>query len=477
MTQFIASCPSSCVVCSEEVTLCQGLTYILAAPATTKALIVTDGKITSIESFNLFLLLNITLLRLSSNGITDIKENAFNGLTDLRTLLLDHNQISSSSITDNTFSELQKLQMLVLSNNALSCIYGTWFKNMKSLIRLHLQRLDLSNNFISFIEKSVFQGLPELEEMDLSRNRLTVIPDAFSPLTQLNLLSLDQNPWDCSCKLGDLAFFLRNYVNSSARMLKNANSMDCRTSKDPSVGNVLDLSEANCKPAPHNSNGILKNKRRNYGRDIALVAVFSFLGAVGLTCLVLAFFNWKLQQGKANEHTSENCCCRTLDESQCGHEPRNYLTKGYCNCHLTQENETKVTSVVGSSREMPLLQENSHQATEEADTKSIGLETQLGGIHRENAHRQSGSFLCLNCRLVQSCPEEPSGPKVVANEAGVLTTHFLREVTKPRNLTQKRDLQTTGLEELPYYNKGGFFSWKILQVYYYFSLRSAMVRH
>ncbi|XP_077680761.1 leucine-rich repeat-containing protein 53 [Eretmochelys imbricata] len=468
--QLIPSCPSSCLVCTENVTLCQGLTYIPAAPGTTKALIVTDGNITSLESFDLSLLVNITLLRLSSNRITDIKENAFNGLRDLKTLLLDQNQISSSSISDNTFSELQKLQVLVLSNNALSSIYGTWFKNMKGLMRLQLngnqitnltessfgtacldslRSLDLSNNFISYIEKNAFQHLPQLKEMDLSQNRLALVPDMFSPLPQLILLSLDQNQWNCTCKLCDLAFFLRSFVNSSIRLLKNANDINCRASKTPTVHNVLELTEANCNSDPQNFTAILKNKKMNsYWRDVTLVAVLCFVGAVGLTCLVLALLNWKLQQGKANEHTSENCCCRILDESQCGHEPRNYLIEGSCNCHLPQENEIKVTSVVGSGREMPLLQENRHQATEKADTMSIGLDTPLRSIQRENEHKKSGSFLCLKCRMVESCPQEPYESMPITNEAGALTKDFHRRVTKPSTFEQWEDLQTTVLQEL-----------------------------
>uniref|UniRef100_A0A8C4VV64 Uncharacterized protein n=1 Tax=Gopherus evgoodei TaxID=1825980 RepID=A0A8C4VV64_9SAUR len=427
--------------------------WVESAPVTTKALIVIDGNITSVESFNLSLLFNVTLLRLSSNRITDIKENAFNGLRDLRTLLLDQNQISSSSISDNSFSELRKLQVLVLSNNALRNIYGTWFKNMKDLMRLQLngnqitnltdssfgtaclhrlRSLDLSNNFISYIEKNAFQHLPQLKEMDLSRNRLTLIPDTFSHLPQLILLSLDQNQWNCTCKLCDLAFFLRSYVNSSTRLLKNANDINCRASKNPAVHNVLELTEANCNSDPQNFTVVLKNKKINsYWRDVILVALFCFVGAVGLTCLVLALLNWKLQQGKANEHTSENCCCRTLDESQCGHEPRNYLTEGACNCHLTQENEIKATSIVGSGREMPLLQENRHRATVKADALSIGLDAPLRSIQRANEYKKSGSFLCLKCRMVESCPQEPCETMSITNEAGSLTKDFHRSITKP----------------------------------------------
>uniref|UniRef100_K7FHR1 LRRCT domain-containing protein n=1 Tax=Pelodiscus sinensis TaxID=13735 RepID=K7FHR1_PELSI len=468
--QLITSCPSSCLVCSENVTLCRGLTYIPAAPPNTKALIVMDGNITSVESFNLSFLFNITLLRLSSNRITDIKGKAFNGLRDLRMLQLDQNQISSSSIRDHTFNGLQKLQVLALSNNALSTVYGRWFKNMKGLVRLQLdgnqitdltdssfgtacldslRSLDLSNNFISYIEKNAFQHLPQLKEMDLSRNRLALIPDTFSPLTQLILLSLDQNQWNCTCELCDLAFFLRNYVNSSNRLLRNANGINCKASKNPAVHNVLELNEANCNSHLQNITAILKNKKMNsYWRDVTLVAVLCFVGAVGLSCLVLALLNWKLQQGKANEHTSENCCCRTLDESQCGHEPRNYLTEGYCNCHLTRENEIKVMSIVGSGQEMPLFQENRHQETVQADSMSTGLVTSLRSIQGENEYKKSGSFLCLKCRMVESYPQELYETTSITNEAGALTKDFHRRVTKPNTFEQWEELQTTVLQDL-----------------------------
>lgn len=187
---------------------------------------------------------------------------------------------------------------------------------------------------------------------------------------------------------------------------------------------------------------------------VSLMNLIFVTGAVGLTCLVLALLNWKLQQGKANEHTSENCCCRTLDESQCGHEPRNYLTEGYCNCHLTQENEIKVTSIVGSGREMPLLQENRHQATVKADSTSIGLDTALTSIQRGNKYKESGSFLCLKSRVVESCPQEPDENMSRTNEAGVLTKGFHRRVTKPSNFELWEDEQTTMLQELSKNDKG-----------------------
>lgn len=271
-------------------------------------MIITDGSITSVEGFNLSFLLNATFLSLSTNGIKAFNDDAFLGLRTLKTLLLDQNQISSFSITYSTFHELQKLQVLVLSNNVLSTIYGTWFKNMKDLIRLHLNGnqltsinadsfemanlgnlriLDLSNNFINSIAKRAFHGLPQLMEIDLSRNRLALIPDTFSPLGQLKLLSLDQNWWNCTCKLYDLASFLRQYVNSS-KILRNPENMNCTASENPLVTNLLQLTKINCKSALKQPSRIFKKGRKKYGRDIALVALFSFVGNDSLNKVLLA---------------------------------------------------------------------------------------------------------------------------------------------------------------------------------------------
>lgn len=148
-----------------------------------------------------------------------------------------------------------------------------------------------------------------------------------------------------------------------------------------------------------------------------MVSLF-ITGAVGLTCLGLVVFNWKLQQGKSNEHTSENLCCRTFDESLCAHEARNYHAKGDCNCHLTQESEIKVMSIVGSRKEMPLSQENSHQAT--LSSESTALDGSFRNLKGKD-HGADSAFFCLDGRLLQTGCSEPPGMMAAFNEAGVVT--------------------------------------------------------
>uniref|UniRef100_A0A4X1UHG9 Leucine rich repeat containing 53 n=2 Tax=Sus scrofa TaxID=9823 RepID=A0A4X1UHG9_PIG len=454
MLRLVAACPASCAVCTKDVTLCHQLTYIVAAPVTTRALIITDGYLSSIESANLSLLFNLALLSLSRNSIEDVREDALYSLAKLRTLLLEHNQISSSSLTDHTFSRLHSLQVLALSNNALRTLRGSWFRNTRGLTRLQLdgnqitnltdssfggthlhslKHLDLSNNFISYIGKDAFRPLPQLQEVDLSRNRLAHMPDVFTPLKQLILLSLDKNQWSCTCDLYPLARFLRNYVKSSTHKLRNVKDLSCQpsTRSVAAAKSVLRLSETNCDSKAANLTLVLKDRSPLFpGQDVALLTVLGFAGAVGLTCLGLVVFNWKLQQGKANEHTSENLPCRTFDESLCDHEARNYHAKGYCNCHLTQENEIKVMSIMGARKEMPLLEENSHQAV--LASEPTALDRSFRNLKGKGRGADS-TFFCFGGRLLQSGCSEPPGNMAAFNEASLLTRYCPKRVEKLRN--------------------------------------------
>ena len=276
---------------------------------TTRVLIITDGSLSSVESTNLSLLFNLALLSLSRNGIEDVQEDALHGFSKLRTLLLEHNRISSSTLTDHTFSKLRSLQVLVLSNNALQTLRGSWFRSNRGLTRLQLdgnqitnltdssfggtnlhslRHLDLSNNFISYIGKDTFRPLLQLEEVDLSRNRLAQMPDVFTPLKHLILLSLDKNQWSCTCDLYPLARFLRNYIKSSAHKLRNAKALHCQppTAAVAAAKSVLRLSDTNCDPKASNLTLILKDRSPLLpGQDVALLTVLGFAGMPGRSVL------------------------------------------------------------------------------------------------------------------------------------------------------------------------------------------------
>uniref|UniRef100_A0A4W4FEI4 LRRCT domain-containing protein n=1 Tax=Electrophorus electricus TaxID=8005 RepID=A0A4W4FEI4_ELEEL len=216
---------------------------IRGSPNSIKALILTDGLIETVDSAVLCGLSNMSVLVLSNNVIFTIMDNAFQNLTVLRTLLMDHNRITSQSLDRSTFSWLSKLEILQLGNNALRVIDGSWFQNSKALKALflegnlltslnstsfgssdlrNLETLGLSDNLITYVGQDSFHNLPRLRSLDLSRNRLQNAPNAFSYLSWLSLLNLDLNRWNCTCELRELASFLNSYIQSPRDQISEA---------------------------------------------------------------------------------------------------------------------------------------------------------------------------------------------------------------------------------------------------------------
>ncbi|XP_028831683.1 quinone oxidoreductase isoform X1 [Denticeps clupeoides] len=331
--QPVASCPASCVVCSEETFICHKLSSFIDVPETTQALFFTDGWIQSVDNSALGDISNVTVLSLSNNAITTIKRSAFQSLTVLQTLLLDHNHITSWSLDRSTFSWLSRLETLQLGNNDLQEIDGSWFQNTSRLKSLQfesnliawinsstfassnlrgLENLDLSDNLITYLSQDSFRNLPQLRRLDLSRNKLQNAPDAFSYLSWLSTLNLDMNQWNCTCELRELASFLSSYVQAPNKALYNGQRMICSNADNPAVKAVLELTEANCVPPNQNITVQVVAKSaitpQRYTRDVALAAVLFFAGGIGITLGLLGIIYRKLElrvSQKRNKHSPQ----------------------------------------------------------------------------------------------------------------------------------------------------------------------------
>ena len=132
----------------------------------------------------------ITVLSLTSVGITSLKEGDFSGLTSLRELYLDSNELSP--LPDGVFSGLTALQVLQLESNDLSSLPDGVFSGLTSLQELYLHYNDLNS-----LPDGVFSGLTALQEIYLYANDLSSLPDGvFSGLTALMQLELDGNAVD-----------------------------------------------------------------------------------------------------------------------------------------------------------------------------------------------------------------------------------------------------------------------------------------
>ncbi|KAL0965934.1 hypothetical protein UPYG_G00288160 [Umbra pygmaea] len=323
-TQSLSICSASCVVCSGDAVICHKLTNIIEAPVTTKALMLTDGFIVSVDHHFLSNMSNMTVLSLSHNAITTITQDAFQNLTVLRTLLLDHNQLSSQALAGTTFSWLIRLEILQLGNNVLGEVNGSWFHAMGALRTLQLEgnritrldngtfasadlqgleTLDLSNNLITYLGKDCFRGLMGLRSLDLSKNQLqSAPPEAFLYLTWLSNLNLELNMWNCTCELKDLASFLTSYMETPDKVLFNRQRMTCVSVDNPAVTTVLELTETNCVSPNKNITVIVQAKNsistQRYARDLALASVFFFSGGIGLALSVVYMVYLKARRDK-----------------------------------------------------------------------------------------------------------------------------------------------------------------------------------
>ncbi|KAG8238857.1 hypothetical protein J437_LFUL018463 [Ladona fulva] len=150
-------------------------------------------------------------LDLSHNSIADIRDFAFRGLSSLRNLSLAFNLLSSvqeglldhspliealdlsnnrlSLLLPSVLAPLTRLRILRLSSNPLSALPPDLFRGLPLL-----QRVDLSSNHLSAVGAGAFADLPLLRHLSLASNRISTLDEgAFSRSPQLRFLNLSDN--------------------------------------------------------------------------------------------------------------------------------------------------------------------------------------------------------------------------------------------------------------------------------------------
>lgn len=131
---------------------------------------------------------NITLLDLSYNDISNLSRRHFEGLKSLETLFLLANKISS--LSPDTFVDLKNLKRLDLSSNSLE-LQGSTSEGF--LISSSLEELNLDNCGISELPTGMFSNMTQLQKLTLAGNLFDNFIDTtpFEPLQ--NLLYLRMN--------------------------------------------------------------------------------------------------------------------------------------------------------------------------------------------------------------------------------------------------------------------------------------------
>ena len=163
-------------VCSRTSAVMQAITKAAGFTDATRCGEVTNDNLAGIIS-----------LDLRNQGLIALQAKDFEGLSDLRFLLLSSNQLTS--LPAGLFEGLSSLERLALHNNRLTALPGGLFEG-----RFNLWRLDLSFNQLAELPAGLVAGLSNLEGLSLGFNRLSELPEgSFDDLSNLQTLDLRAN--------------------------------------------------------------------------------------------------------------------------------------------------------------------------------------------------------------------------------------------------------------------------------------------
>uniref|UniRef100_A0A2A4K634 LRRCT domain-containing protein n=1 Tax=Heliothis virescens TaxID=7102 RepID=A0A2A4K634_HELVI len=135
---------------------------------------------------------HLSFLELSMGGIREIPDDAFNGLTSLKTLNVWGNNIKEVGV--NSFRGLDSLQELSLDDNHISKMAAGSLNHVPQL-----KAISLIRNQLEELPPGLFQNLTNLENITIQMNTgsLKLHNDSFSNLSSLKNLILE----DCSIKV------------------------------------------------------------------------------------------------------------------------------------------------------------------------------------------------------------------------------------------------------------------------------------
>ncbi|KAF7626002.1 TIR domain-containing protein, partial [Meloidogyne graminicola] len=219
-------------------------------------------------------------LNLNSNNIQTINSNAFNKcpklrkidlsgnlLNNLGTALNNLNELKSLNLSENIFEELNwstypnNLIELFINNNKIKriiTIKSSEFNERKlkklnlhsnrityftaELIPINLEELNLSENLLSYIDKNSTQGMSQLKMLDLSLNKLQIIPKELFEITVIvnspfGQMLISENPLTCNCEM-EWLLTARNREGNGG--VKDINEVKCLL---PLTGQIKYLKE------------------------------------------------------------------------------------------------------------------------------------------------------------------------------------------------------------------------------------------
>lgn len=172
---------------------------------------------------------------MDNNNLQFIDRQAFSTLKQLEVLELQNNQLtlmnefkiqSLNFIDISPFNNLYKLKRLNLRNNLMTKLFPDWITSL-----VELEQLDLSYNKITMLSSDDFQFLSTNLNVNLTHNEIIEVDlkeletmARLQPQDQLNFKTnlkffMDFNPINCNCLILHFNKFLRNELAPETRKL------------------------------------------------------------------------------------------------------------------------------------------------------------------------------------------------------------------------------------------------------------------
>ncbi|XP_050686616.1 uncharacterized protein LOC126980579 [Eriocheir sinensis] len=204
-------------------------------PQSLKKLSLSHNKIKNLSHSDCHLLYSLEELHLSGNEVKHLGSHVCSSFQHLEVLSLDHNRYND--LKEEDVAPYPKLRKLNISFNYLPTLPYRILELMPKLTVL-----DVSNNRLRQLSENT--STPDtpftssvsslLEKLDFSNNSLELIKPVLSlkQIPFLKKLSLDNNPWQCSCEtIKDLAVKVFEELKRMA-MVKAVQTIRCHQPAD-----------------------------------------------------------------------------------------------------------------------------------------------------------------------------------------------------------------------------------------------------
>lgn len=165
---------------------------------------------------------NLESLNIGFNNIASLKATAWRNLSALKKLNLNGNKMTS--LSEGRFTGLDNVETLLLRNMPLlESIGQRAFADLKQL-----RYVELTRSKLKYIHEDAFEGV-NLTSLYLDYNNLTTLTQRTLPLLTLEYLSLENNSWNCDCKLKWMLNESLEYSFNSTGVKTEIQNLNCST--------------------------------------------------------------------------------------------------------------------------------------------------------------------------------------------------------------------------------------------------------